>query len=82
MWHDVTGAGWAWMSVGMLVFWLVLLAIGVGIISALLGQRPGRPGEASPRRDALAVLDDRLARGELDVEEYRARRRALDHPAG
>lgn len=78
MWHDMTGAEWGWMFFGMLALWLMLLAIGVGIISALFDQRPGRVGEARLRREAQAVLDERLARGELDVDEYQARRRALE----
>ena len=33
---------------------------------------------ASPALDARRILDERLARGEIDAEEYRTRREALE----
>lgn len=78
MWHDMTGADWGWMVFGMGVLWLVLLAIGVGVISALTGGWATRASAEDARRGARDLLDDRLARGELDVEEYQARCRALE----
>lgn len=38
-------------------------------------QPPAPP--APPANDPLAILDERLARGDIDVEDYRARRSAL-----
>jgi len=74
------GAGWvSWllMSVGMVAFWfLVIMAIRVllpGVGEDWADRGRGRP----QTQDALRVLDARLARGELDVQEYRARREAL-----
>lgn len=46
-------------------------------------QAAGRGGPGAPatppglRPDALAILDERLARGDIDVGDYEARRRAL-----
>jgi hypothetical protein len=74
------------------VLWLVLLAVGVGLIvwslmrrgrSSDLAGRGGagqavpsaRPGHGLP--GPLAILDERLARGEIDVETYRALRAEL-----
>ncbi len=34
--------------------------------------------QKSRRPDALDILRERLARGEIDAEEYEARRKALD----
>ncbi len=41
------------------------------------GPGPGAPGGPLIRPDALAILDERLARGDIDVGDYEARRRAL-----
>jgi putative membrane protein len=77
-WNGGAGwAGWLLMSVGMFAFWfLVIIAIrallpGVGDDGA--NRRRGGP-EA---QDALYLLDGRLARGEMNVQEYRARRDLL-----
>lgn len=63
---------WAWivMSLGMVVFWALVAWAVVSLI-----RRP-RGSEARPD-DARAILDQRLARGEIDEIEYRARRDAL-----
>lgn len=68
MFMDPGMAGW--MMVSSLVFWLVLAAIVVFAI-VRLGRQPDRRGGAE------TILDERLARGEIDVEEYRARRALL-----
>jgi putative membrane protein len=76
MWDrdDHMGGGWWWvMGIG----WLLFLAF-IGFMAYLLvrhltearGELPGR----SPAEDLLA---ERLARGEIDEEEYRRRRDAL-----
>lgn len=65
--------GW-WMAVSMLLFWagvIVLLVWGIRTFSDR--ARPPEP----PRR-ALEVLEERLARGEIDVEEFEQRRAALE----
>ncbi len=38
---------------------------------------PGAP-PAAPVLDARRILDERLARGEIDADDYRARREALE----
>ncbi|NGP08746.1 SHOCT domain-containing protein [Rhodococcus sp. 14C212] len=60
--------GWMVMTLAMIGFW-ALVAFG---IAALF-----RTGSAPPPADPLRVLDDRFARGEIDADEYQARRRAL-----
>ncbi|MGH7425039.1 MAG: SHOCT domain-containing protein, partial [Candidatus Methylomirabilales bacterium] len=52
-----------------LVFWVGLIAFGVWAVRRLT-ERP-RPN------DALRILQERFARGEIDVEEYERRRRVL-----
>ncbi|HEX4744049.1 MAG TPA: SHOCT domain-containing protein [Candidatus Limnocylindria bacterium] len=59
-----------WMMASSLVFWLVLAAVAIFAIMRL-GRQPDRRGGAE------TILDERLARGEIDVEEYRMRRAQL-----
>jgi putative membrane protein len=61
------------MMLMMLVFWaIVITAVVIGIRWLL---RQGRPGEVSDA--ALDILRQRYARGEIDREEFEARRRDL-----
>jgi putative membrane protein len=77
MWHDYGGADWGPMIFGMVIFWFLMIGLGIAVIWFLVGGRPaGTTRDA--RRSARDLLDERLARGELDVEEYRARCRALE----
>jgi len=55
-----------WMIVGSVLFWVALAAIAIFVIVRVVPTRE--------RGDALSVLDQRLARGEIDAEDYRARR--------
>lgn len=62
---------------GLLIMVLLVLAVlSVLVLAAylLIREAPSRSRAAS--HDAHAVLDDRLARGEIDTEDYQ-RRRAL-----
>ena len=76
-WHGGTGWGaWLLMAAGMVAFWgLVILAV-IAIFRGL-GATRNEATEQTPVRDALRILDERFARGELDVEEYHARQNAL-----
>ena len=74
--HDGGGGHWCWV-IGLVVLVLLVVAI-----VALFTRRPA--GSASPpvapeaqRSSAEQVLADRLARGEIDPDEYRRRRDAL-----
>ncbi len=75
------GNGWgigAWvaMAVLMLIFWA-----GVVTVVVLLVRR-AHPGEGPavlrpPHHDAERILSERFARGEIDEQEFTARRTAL-----
>lgn len=70
--HPMWGMWGIGMLLFMLVFWgLVLAAVVVGI-RWLLQQ--GRPARADT---ALDILRERYARGEIDREEFMARKRDL-----
>jgi putative membrane protein len=56
-----------WMIAGSALFWIALAAI---VIFAIVRLSPTRDRGS----DALAVLDQRFARGEMDAEDYRSRR--------
>ncbi|MFD6355032.1 SHOCT domain-containing protein [Nocardia tengchongensis] len=73
--HDMSGWGYAWMSVGMLIFWaLVIGGIAIAIRFAL-ADRDTTPRSASPSPQEL--LAQRFARGEIDETEYSTRLAAL-----
>ena len=72
MWwnNDIGWAGWLMMTIGMGGFWI----LGALLVVALV--RSGRP--TSPEStDARDILERRLARGEIDVDEYQQRLVAL-----
>ncbi|PQO22934.1 hypothetical protein C2I36_10490 [Rhodobacteraceae bacterium WD3A24] len=57
-----------------LVLLAVLVVAGVVAVRWLMED-----GKATPRgREALEILRERLARGEIDPEEYEARRKVLE----
>ncbi|MER6032984.1 MULTISPECIES: SHOCT domain-containing protein [unclassified Streptomyces] len=84
-WYDHS-AGWGWfaMSVGMLLFWALIIALGVLLYRAL--ARPGGNGAPTgPRPTGSAaehLLAERFARGEIDEEEYRHRLAVLRENTG
>ncbi len=68
MWY--WGAGmhwWGWMfgAFAMVLFWVAVVVAFFWAIGNLGGRRLGE------RSDAKRILDERLARGEIDAEEYR-----------
>ena len=76
------GMGWGGIGVGgmigMVVFWLVLIALIVWAVSRLLPgrqvrQRQSQSAEETPEE----ILDRRFARGEVDLETYQLQRAAL-----
>ncbi len=81
-WYGGGMTGFAWLGMGL--FWLVLLGLIVWLVLRLLpgkGQAassaPMNPPAASGVDPALAVLDHRLAAGEVDLEGYRTIRAAI-----
>ncbi|MET3948297.1 putative membrane protein [Arthrobacter sp. UYCu512] len=81
MMYGWDGNGWgigAWVAMAglMLIFWG-----GVVTVVVLLLRRP-HPGEGPaalrlPHHDAERILTERFARGEIDEQEFTARRTAL-----
>ncbi|MDN5363132.1 MAG: Short C-terminal domain [Eubacteriales bacterium] len=78
-WWDKSWAAWGpgfkYMGVAMLVsglFWILLLVVLVLLVRKLYqGQRDGK-------KQALTILQERLARGEITPEEYLERKKVLE----
>lgn len=68
------GYGFGFGGVVILLFWLFVIAAIVWLALTLTHSQRQRPDES----DALHILRERLARGEIDVEEFKARRVALE----
>ncbi len=74
------GSGWGWFfGPLMMIFWLVLLVGAVVLvlrwlgISGTHGPRSGKPGP-----DAMDLLRERFAKGEIDKTEFEERRALLE----
>jgi putative membrane protein len=94
--HDGWGGGsWGWivMAALMVVFWGGLIWLGVTLIrrtghtphpQATAPTSPGAPAAPPPavRPSPQEVLADRLARGDIDPDDYRQRLDALRHVPG
>lgn len=68
MWwnNDPGWAGWLMMAIGMGSFWIL---VAVFVVALTRNVRPG----GTPGPDAREILQQRFARGEIDVEEYQTR---------
>lgn len=74
-WHDNTDwVGWLVMAMVMLAFW-GLVVLGVAVVFRDVGKSREPPHPPAP--DALDVLAERFARGDIDAEEYLMRARVL-----
>ncbi|QUW85836.1 SHOCT domain-containing protein (plasmid) [Streptomyces mirabilis] len=75
--HNVSGWGWFTMSVGMVLFWAVIIGVGVLLYRALSNPLGRTDVHAPPGRIPEQLLAERFARGEIDEDEYRQRLAAL-----
>ena len=73
--------GWGWMM--MMIFWSLLWIGFLGLIARLAVQWSRNSSQSSPAsqpsdKTARELLDERLARGEIDLDEYGRRSDAFD----
>ena len=68
------GGGMFLGPIFMILFWVLLIAGTVWLVLTISGQNAQRQ---APRSSAVAILEERLARGEIDVDEYKARKTAI-----
>lgn len=66
--------GWGWVPA---VIGLVFLAALIGLLVWLINSLVRKPGTASSGQ-ARALLDERYAKGEIEREDYLARKADLD----
>lgn len=71
------GFGWVLMA----LFWIFVIAGVVWLVLSVSGRRDRASAPRAPDRTAVHILEERLARGEIDVEEFRARKAALEERA-
>ena len=75
MWgYDMGWGAWLLMALTTVGFWALVV---FGIMALFRG--PGGVGTRAGAQDrgAQKILDERLARGEIDAEEYRSRQSLL-----
>ena len=74
-WGGVGAGGWVVMTILMLAFWALVV---FGVVALFRGGRPtGSESGTTHEPSAEKVLDERFARGEINAEEYNARRTVL-----
>ncbi|MGY4103087.1 SHOCT domain-containing protein [Nocardia sp. R16R-3T] len=74
--HDMTGWGYAWMGLGMVVFWGLLITGFILLVRSVAQPYQGRP--PTPQvLTAEQLLAERFARGEIDRDEYLSRLETL-----
>ena len=72
-WHNGMGwGGWVVMTLTMVAFWSLVVFAVVAIF-----RRDREVEQDQSRPDPERILDDRFARGEIDLDEYHARQDAL-----
>lgn len=75
-WYDGHGAGWAWGQAGLMwlaviVFWALLIWAVYALVTGVIRRgREQERGEQQPG-GARRILDERLARGEIDPQPPR-----------
>ncbi|MEK6224662.1 MAG: SHOCT domain-containing protein [Chloroflexota bacterium] len=70
----MTGYGFGFGGLFMLIFWVFVIAGIIWLVLTLSRQQQARGGDSG----AMRILDERLARGEIDAEEFRTRRAAIE----
>lgn len=70
------GNGWGMVGgLMMLLFWGAVIAL---IVLAVKWASDRQGGRAGTRRDAVDILRERFATGEIDEEEFERRKKALE----
>ncbi len=80
-WHHGGGWGWDHMIPGafmMILFWGGLIAVIFLAIRWFGGRSSQGATETASGSNALEILEERFARGEIDKEEFEERKRVLN----
>lgn len=75
-WNDTMGwGGWSAMALTMGIFWGLVI---FGVVAIFRSDRSSQPPSQLPsERTPMQMLDERFARGEIEADEYHARREVL-----
>ncbi|AXY49702.1 SHOCT domain-containing protein [Rhodococcus ruber] len=73
-WGAMGWVGWLLMALAMFGFWALVV---FGIAAVFRPEHRIGTGPVPHSDDPVSLLDARFARGEIDVEEYRTRLKAL-----
>ncbi|KOU74160.1 hypothetical protein ADK57_08240 [Streptomyces sp. MMG1533] len=73
--HDLSGWGWFAMSAGMILFWALIITAALLLFRVV--NRPQEHTHTPAVPTPKEILANRLARGEIDEDEYRRRLNAL-----
>lgn len=71
--HNVGGWGWIAMSIGMILFWALIITALVLLFRALSRPHEHAHTPAPPAPTPEQILAERFARSEIDEEEYQHR---------
>ena len=63
--------GWFGGGITMIIFWVLFIALIVWIVHEVSGKH------SHPSSQALAILKERYARGEISKEEFESKRRDI-----
>jgi putative membrane protein len=69
--HDMSGWGYAWMGIGTVLFWVLMIVGIIAVVRLLIVDWRSVP--TVPVRTAEQILADRFARGEIGESDYRDR---------
>ncbi|MBU1690694.1 MAG: SHOCT domain-containing protein [Gammaproteobacteria bacterium] len=76
--YEGYGMGWHWLGwLSMAFFWLIPILLVLAVVKYLMGGRGSNAPVGEKKPDALAVLEERYARGEINREEYLQKREDL-----
>lgn len=77
--HDGSSWGWIPMAIMMLLVWGSLIWLGVALLRRTgTHEHAAAPGSAAPSSpNPQQILAERLARGEIEPDEYHTRLEAL-----
>lgn len=74
------GVSSLWMTVLMTLFWVLVIAAVVWLLSAVLPRTNRDSGQSLPpaQNSALDIVKQRYARGEINKEQFEEMRRSLE----
>ncbi len=78
-WHDTGWGPGRWIVVGsmMLAFWGLLVFLVVYVVRTVGHRDTSQITPGGAPEQAMRILDERFARGEIDADEYNQRRELL-----